>query len=420
MDQEISIKDYVTNSYLVFGKSMNIDRHLPCILDGLKPVYQRLITASFEFKDYIKSATLAGICLGKYHPHGDKSLKKTIARIVNLGLFDGQGNFGYHHMTGEVDEPAAMRYTEIRLKPEIKNQISKFIEFVPKTLSESGYEMPTYIPTPIPFALVGSDQGIAIGINQKIPAFSAKSLLKAYLTDNPEELVSQYGLTINKEKSGLKKLWEEGQGRLFLSMKVTRDGNGATIEGDTTLFTPNLSYLFQEYKWGNVDYQNLSEGVGKLRFSKPARTRKMSVEYIQSLVEEAAKWDSPYYIRVHDETRGFPISMRTWIDVCYKNYSNLIIKGSEVEIGRLERKIKFYTNLNSVYNDLVNTKDSKNDIASKHNIDVGLVKDIASKSADYVRHTNVNEKIHECESKIDFIRSNSVKSQIESYVGVLK
>ena len=311
MSSEISIKDYVTNAYISFGKAMNVDRHLPYIYDGLKPVYQRLIAAALEVPDFIKSATVVGLCTGKFHPHGDKAFKSILSKMVKLGIFDGQGNFGYRFITGEVAEPAAMRYTEVRLNPEIKNQISKFMEFVPKTISESGYEMPTYIPTPIPFALIGGDQGIAIGINQRIPAFTAKSILEAYTKDDPTLLESQYGLILEKDKSGLKSLWETGSGRIYLKMKVTNDSEGATIEGDTSLFAPDLGYLFQEFRWGNIDYQDQSTDVGRVRFSRPPRSRKKPVSYIQGLVRDASYWNAPYYIRVHDDKLGFPISMRT-------------------------------------------------------------------------------------------------------------
>lgn len=421
MEKELGIGNFVKNSYKIYGREANINRHIPYLYDGLKPSSQRLIFAALSFKGLMKTATVIGECTGKFHPHGIQSLSGTVTSLVNnLGVFKGKGNFGYHFLTGETCEEANPRYTEVMLKSEIRDQLTKFINFVPKIQSEIGYDMPRYIPTPIPLAFVSGDIGIAIGINQKIPAFTAKSIIEAYRADDPMKLESQYGLELVKDSEQLKNLWTKGSGRLHVKMKTVRDNDGITIEGDPTIFTPDLGYLFQEFKYGNVDYQDLSAETCKLRFSKAYRVRKITTEEIQQVVEKASHHYESYYIRMNDGEVAQPISMRTWIDVCYKNYSELAKKGNEVEIKKTEDKIKFYSNLIPVSEKLRNAKMSKPNIASELNLPIEIVNKVASKSLDYIRECNVNKEIDACNAKLKELKNGSVEKAIDSYVEALR
>ena len=118
----ISMHDEMSSSYLSYAMSVIVSRALPDIRDGLKPVHRRILYAMYKggydwSKQFRKSARIVGDVIGKYHPHGDQSVYDALVRMVqdfsmSLPLVDGQGNFG----SIDGDSPAAMRYTEARLK----------------------------------------------------------------------------------------------------------------------------------------------------------------------------------------------------------------------------------------------------------------------------------------------------------------
>ena len=183
-------------SYLDYAMSVIIGRALPDVRDGLKPVHRRVLYGMFEQgntagKPYRKSARAVGDVMGKYHPHGDTAIYDSIVRMaqdfsLRYPLVDGQGNFG----SIDGDNPAAMRYTEVRLA-KIANEVLADIEketvnFVPNyddSLSE-----PSVLPTRVPLLLVNGSEGIAVGMATKIPPHNLGEVLDATiaLIQNPE------------------------------------------------------------------------------------------------------------------------------------------------------------------------------------------------------------------------------------------
>ncbi|HQL64725.1 MAG TPA: DNA topoisomerase 4 subunit A, partial [bacterium] len=165
------------NSYLDYAMSVIIGRALPDVRDGLKPVHRRILYAMMELglepgRPYKKSARIVGEVMGKYHPHGDAAIYESIARMtqdftLRYPLVDGQGNFG----SIDGDPPAAMRYTEARLRSiamEMLADIDKeTVEFMPN-FDESLLE-PTVLPSKIPNLLINGSSGIAVGMATNIP-----------------------------------------------------------------------------------------------------------------------------------------------------------------------------------------------------------------------------------------------------------
>ncbi|MBP7476648.1 MAG: DNA gyrase subunit A, partial [Pyrinomonadaceae bacterium] len=193
---QINIEDEMRRSYLDYAMSVIIGRALPDVRDGLKPVHRRVLYGMFEQgntagKPYRKSARAVGDVMGKYHPHGDTAIYDSIVRMaqdfsLRYPLVDGQGNFG----SIDGDNPAAMRYTEVRLA-KIANEVLADIEketvnFVPNyddSLSE-----PSVLPTRVPLLLVNGSEGIAVGMATKIPPHNLGEVLDATiaLIQNPE------------------------------------------------------------------------------------------------------------------------------------------------------------------------------------------------------------------------------------------
>lgn len=168
----INIEDEMRGAYIDYSMSVIISRALPDVRDGLKPVHRRVLYGMQELgvnynKPYKKSARIVGEVLGKYHPHGDASVYDTMVRMaqdwsLRYTLVDGQGNFG----SIDGDSPAAMRYTEARLRriaEEMLADINKnTVDFQPNF--DDSLEEPTVLPAKLPNLLVNGSSGIAVGM----------------------------------------------------------------------------------------------------------------------------------------------------------------------------------------------------------------------------------------------------------------
>jgi len=193
----VNIEDEMRRSYLDYAMSVIIGRALPDVRDGLKPVHRRILYGMYEQgntsgKAYKKSARIVGDVMGKFHPHGDSAIYDTVVRMaqdfsMRYRLVDGQGNFG----SLDGDNPAAMRYTEVRLtklaEELMRDDIDKeTIDWVPNydgSLSE-----PSVLPAKYPNLLVNGSSGIAVGMATNIPPHNLGEVIDACLMmiDNPK------------------------------------------------------------------------------------------------------------------------------------------------------------------------------------------------------------------------------------------
>ncbi|HXH39276.1 MAG TPA: DNA gyrase subunit A, partial [Thermoanaerobaculia bacterium] len=198
----VNIEDEMRKSYLDYAMSVIIGRALPDVRDGLKPVHRRILYGMYEQgntagKAYKKSARIVGDVMGKYHPHGDSAIYDSVVRMaqdfsMRYQLVDGQGNFG----SVDGDNPAAMRYTEVRLtrlaEELMRDDIDKeTVDFIPNydgTESE-----PSVLPAKYPNLLVNGSSGIAVGMATNIPPHNLGEVIDACLMviDNPHASVKE-------------------------------------------------------------------------------------------------------------------------------------------------------------------------------------------------------------------------------------
>jgi DNA gyrase subunit A len=191
-----SVENVMEDSYLRYSMSVIIDRALPDVRDGLKPVHRRILYSMNEeglrsSARHRKSANVVGAVMGKYHPHGDSSIYDSMVRLAQPWatrylLVNGQGNFG--SMDG--DPPAAMRYTEAkmhRLADELLADIDKETVEFRETYDAQNTE-PTVLPAKLPNLLLNGQLGIAVGMATNIPPHNLGELVDAevYQIDNPE------------------------------------------------------------------------------------------------------------------------------------------------------------------------------------------------------------------------------------------
>jgi len=198
----VNIEDEMRKSYLDYAMSVIIGRALPDVRDGLKPVHRRILYGMYEQgntagRAYKKSARIVGDVMGKYHPHGDSAIYDSVVRMaqefsMRYRLVDGQGNFG----SLDGDNPAAMRYTEVRLtrlaEELMRDDIDKeTVDWVP---NYDGTERePAVLPAKFPNLLVNGSSGIAVGMATNIPPHNLGEVIDCCLMmiENPKATVKE-------------------------------------------------------------------------------------------------------------------------------------------------------------------------------------------------------------------------------------
>ncbi len=236
----INIEEEMKAAYIDYSMSVIVSRALPDVRDGLKPVHRRVLYGMLDLgvtssKPYKKSARIVGDVLGKYHPHGDSSVYDTMVRMaqdwsLRYPLVDGQGNFG----SVDGDSPAAMRYTEARLKriaEEMLADINKDTIDYQLNFDDSLQE-PTVLPTKIPNLLVNGASGIAVGMATNMAPHNLREVIDAtiaYIDDNAIEVsgLMQHvkapdfptgGLIYGY--AGVQEAFETGRGRVMMRAKA--------------------------------------------------------------------------------------------------------------------------------------------------------------------------------------------------------
>ncbi len=237
------IEDEMKQSFLDYSMSVIVQRALPDVRDGLKPVHRRILYAMHEgglspARPFKKSATVVGDVLGKYHPHGDSAVYDAMVRMVQdfslrYPLILGQGNFG----SIDGDSAAAYRYTEAKLSPiatELLADIDRdTVDFAPNF--DDRLREPVVLPARFPNLLVNGSSGIAVGMSTNIPPHNLREIGRAtvHLLDNPDCTLDDLmefvpgpdfptgGLIVGRE--GIRKAYETGRGRVVMQGRIGRE-----------------------------------------------------------------------------------------------------------------------------------------------------------------------------------------------------
>ncbi len=301
-----AIEDEMKNSYIDYAMSVIVGRALPDVRDGLKPVHRRILYAMSELglasnRPYKKSARVVGEVLGKYHPHGDLSVYDALVRMVQdfslrYPLVDGQGNFG----SVDGDNPAAMRYTEVRLDSvanELLNDIEKeTVDFGPNF--DESLQEPLLLPARIPNLLVNGSSGIAVGMATNIPPHNLKEVISGILAviENPAVTIKDLtkiikgpdfptgGLILGRE--GIRDAYEKGRGRIVIRAKANIETGG---KKDAIVITEipyqvNKSNLIQSIA-GLVESKKI-EGISDIRDESDREGMRVVIELKRDAVPQ--------------------------------------------------------------------------------------------------------------------------------------
>ncbi len=256
---KVNIEDQMKSAYIDYAMSVIVSRALPDVRDGLKPVHRRVLFGMSELgtlsnRPYKKSARIVGEVLGKYHPHGDSSVYDAMVRMaqpwsLRYPLVDGQGNFG----SIDGDSPAAMRYTEARLRKiseEILADMDK--ETVDMQLNfDDTMEEPSVLPAKVPNLLINGASGIAVGMATNMPPHNLSEVIDgivAYI-DNVDITIDELmqfikgpdfptgGLIYGHD--GVKEAYRTGRGRIVVRGEATVEGEDI---GKQTIIVTSIPY----------------------------------------------------------------------------------------------------------------------------------------------------------------------------------
>ena len=283
---QINIEEEMKSAYIDYSMSVIVSRALPDVRDGLKPVHRRVLYGMLDLgvlsnRPYKKSARIVGEVLGKYHPHGDTSVYDAMVRMaqewsLRYPLVDGQGNFG----SVDGDSPAAMRYTEARLKKmaeEMLNDIEKdTVDFRPNfddSLSE-----PTVLPSRIPNLLINGASGIAVGMATNMPPHNLTEIVNAtiaYIDNRDIDIAGIMQLVkapdfptggIIYGYEGVKDAFEAGRGRIVMRAKTTME---TTDSGRERIIVNEIPYQINKAemirKTADLINDKKIEGISDIR-----------------------------------------------------------------------------------------------------------------------------------------------------------
>lgn len=281
----INIEDEMKSAYIDYSMSVIVSRALPDVRDGLKPVHRRVLYGMYDLgvfsnRAHKKSARIVGEVLGKYHPHGDSSVYDAMVRMaqewsLRYLLVDGQGNFG----SIDGDSPAAMRYTEARMKKmseDIMADIDK--ETVDFQLNfDDTLEEPTVMPTRVPNLLINGASGIAVGMATNMPPHNLSEVIDgtlAYIDNNEieiDELIQHIkapdfptGGTIYGYE-GVREAFKTGRGRIVMRAKVGFE----EVNGKEAIIVTEIPYQVNKAemikKTADLINEKRIEGISNIR-----------------------------------------------------------------------------------------------------------------------------------------------------------
>ncbi|HET8883497.1 MAG TPA: DNA gyrase subunit A, partial [Solimonas sp.] len=295
----VNLEDEMKRSYLDYAMSVIVGRALPDARDGLKPVHRRVLYAMKELgndynKPYKKSARIVGDVIGKYHPHGDASVYDTMVRMaqdfsMRYLLVDGQGNFG----SVDGDFPAAMRYTEVRMKKlthELLADLDKdTIDFQPNY--DGSEQEPSVLPTKVPQLLINGASGIAVGMATNIPPHNLNEVVDGCiaLIDNPA--IDVAGLMVHipapdfptagllLDAAGLVDAYSTGRGRIVVRARTHFEDIGHDKQAIIVTELPyqvNKARLLE--KIAELVKEKKVEGITELRDESDKSGMRMVIE----------------------------------------------------------------------------------------------------------------------------------------------
>jgi DNA gyrase subunit A len=366
---KVNIEEEMKSAYIDYSMSVIVSRALPDVRDGLKPVHRRVLFGMSELgvlsnRSYKKSARIVGEVLGKYHPHGDSSVYDAMVRMaqewsLRYPLVDGQGNFG----SIDGDSPAAMRYTEAKLKRIAEETLSDIeketVDFQPNfddTLQE-----PTVLPTRIPNLLVNGASGIAVGMATNMPPHSLTESINAIIAyiDNPEITVEELMQHIKGPdfptggiiygEQGIREAYETGRGRIVVrartEVELTHSGRECIVVTEIPYMVnkaemiKRIADLINEKKLEGISYINDESDRNGMRIVIILK-KEMPANIVLNHLYKHSQLQTSFNVNNIALVKGRPriLSLKEIIDNFVSHRHDIIIRRAKFDLEQAEKR----------------------------------------------------------------------------------
>ncbi|HNR42614.1 MAG TPA: DNA gyrase subunit A [Bacteroidales bacterium] len=366
---QVNIEEEMKSAYIDYSMSVIVSRALPDVRDGLKPVHRRVLYGMSELgvlsnRAYKKSARIVGEVLGKYHPHGDSSVYEAMVRMaqewtMRYPLVDGQGNFG----SIDGDSPAAMRYTEARLKRIAEETLSDIeketVDFQPNF--DDSLKEPVVLPTRIPNLLVNGASGIAVGMATNMPPHNLGEIIDATVAfiDNrnitTEELLTHIkgpdfptgGIIYGQQ--GIRDACETGRGRIVIRAKteieLTHSGRECIVVTEIPYMVNKaemirkIADLINEKKLEGISYINDESDRNGMRVVIILKKDATANVVLNNLFKYTSLQTS-FNVNNIALVRGRPrtLSTRDLIDYFFRHRHDVVIRRSRFDLDQAEKR----------------------------------------------------------------------------------
>lgn len=397
-------------------------------LDSVTVIKTELINTSIPVYDIEVESEYHNFMLGcsviahNCHPHAAQPA--VVDQLVRWGFFTGKGNHGAYTILDGMIPGSAERYSEAKLNPTYRAQLSKLMPYVPTYLNDLGYSEPYYIPTPVPITAIFGASGIGIGIAVSIPAFTMKSMIDAYRNNDYTLLEADYGMEI-PDKSELKSIWDNGNGRITYRYRINRDYSedgyyGWYIRGVPALISPRLGKLISWKDEGKLLIRDETDSVMPCIFiARAKRISTISDEDIETEINKAFTRSKSYQIYATHNGITRPVGLHEWIKITYTNYCRLIDVYKKDKLNSVDFQIEIYKHFTDVARCIINDTDNKlssEDIANQCGTTVDVVNAIGAKSINTLRTLDPSKKIDKLKNERTEIEAISDTNYIDDLV----
>ncbi len=368
---EEALEEVMHTSFMTYAEYVTMERALPRVEDGLKPVQRRILYTMYDLgilpdKPYKKSARIVGEALGKYHPHGDTSVYDAMVRLaqpyaMRMPLVDGHGNFG--SMDG--DSAAAMRYTEARLSPlalEMLRDLNKdTVPFRPNF--DDTEREPDMLPARYPNLLVNGASGIAVGIATNVPPHNLGEVIKGVVTriDHPECSLKDVmkhikapdfptgGSLVGGE--GLQQAYETGRGKILIRAKthIEKTNSGKSLIVVTEIpYEVKKSAMLEKILSVSENKKELFAGIDDIRDESDREGIRAVIEIkkghdpekILNLLYKYTDLQTTFGINMMVIADGSPrqLGLLPIIDYYIKHQKNVVTRRTQFDLEKAEKR----------------------------------------------------------------------------------
>ena len=366
---KVNIEEEMKSAYIDYSMSVIVSRALPDVRDGLKPVHRRVLfgmseLGNFSNRPYKKSARIVGEVLGKYHPHGDSSVYDAMVRMaqewsMRYPFVDGQGNFG----SIDGDSPAAMRYTEARLKRLAEETLSDIeratVDF--QANFDDTLQEPTVLPTRIPNLIVNGSSGIAVGMATNMAPHNLSETVDAIIAfiDNKEITVDELMKHIKGPdfptggiiygEQGIREAFETGRGRIVVrartEIELTKSGREMIVVTEIPYMVnkaemiKKIADLINEKKLEGISYINDESDRSGMRIVIILK-KEMPANVVLNNLFKHSQLQSSFNVNNVALVKGRPrmLSLKNLIDYFVQHRHEVILRRARFDLDQAEKR----------------------------------------------------------------------------------